>query len=351
MIKPLLNKITHWEAWPFKLLYAPLVPFWCLYMLRAKAVWFFTPSNPKITFGGMEGEPKKEMYDLLPDHLYPKTIYVSPGIPETTLLEMLRSSGIQYPFVVKPDNGGQGILFRKIDQPKQLLHYHKLVPDTYIIQDMIRYPMEVSVFYIRYPNETKGQVTGFLHKVPMQVVGNGQSTLSQLIATHPKAQKRITELKPKHLDNWERVIPSGETYPLSFAANHNRGARFFDLKDQIDSQLVAVFDQISLKIDDFFYGRYDILCQSVEDLKAGKNFQIIEFNGCGAEPNHFYDTGYSLLGAYREILKHWKALYKISMFNRKQRNIAPWDYRRGRIFLNAANRRTAIMKEIDKQIP
>ena len=81
------------------------------------------------------------------------------------------------------------------------------------------------------------------------------------------------------------------------------------------------------------------------------NFQIIEFNGCGAEPNHFYDTGYTLLGAYKEILKHWKALYEISKFNRQHRHIQPWPYWKGREFLNSANQRTARMKEIDKQIP
>ena len=80
---------------------------------------------------------------------------------------------------------------------------------------------------------------------------------------------------------------------LSYAANHNRGAHFVDLKEQIDENLVAIFDKISHRINDFFYGRYDIMCNNVEDLKKGKNFTILEYNGCGAEPNHFYDTGYT----------------------------------------------------------
>lgn len=346
----ILKRITNWEAWPFKLLYAPLVPFWLMYILRARSVWFFTPSNPKITFGGMEGEPKKEMYDLLPNGLYPETIYVEPGISEEKLLNMLNESGIEYPFIVKPDNGGQGILFRKIDQQQQLLQYHRLVPDTYIVQALIKHPMEVSVFYIRHPNRMQGKITGFLHKVPLHVIGDGKSTVGQLIIHHPKASKRIEELKLKHGINWGKIINRGEIYPLSFAANHNRGAKFYDLKDKVDNDLVSVFDKISHQVDDFFYGRYDILCNSVEDLKQGKNFQIIEFNGCGAEPNHFYDTGYSLFGAYREILKHWKALFEISMYNRKQRKIEPWNYRKGRSFLDDANKRIALMREIDKQI-
>ena len=80
-MKKLISIITNWEAWPFKLLYAPITPVWGWYMLRSGSVWFFTPSNPKITFGGMDGEPKKEMYDLLPKKLYPATFNVLPIQP------------------------------------------------------------------------------------------------------------------------------------------------------------------------------------------------------------------------------------------------------------------------------
>jgi hypothetical protein len=67
----LIKKIKNWEQWPFKVLYAPIVPVWLWYIIRSRAVWFFTPSNPKLTFGGMEGEPKKEMHDLLPPEFCP----------------------------------------------------------------------------------------------------------------------------------------------------------------------------------------------------------------------------------------------------------------------------------------
>ncbi len=81
--------------------------------------------------------------------------------------------------------------------------------------------------------------------------------------------------------------------------------------------IVNILDNISISINDFFYGRYDIMCNSLEELKQGKNFVILEYNGCGAEPNHFYDTGYTLIGAWKEILKHWKILYEISRQNHK----------------------------------
>ena len=349
VLKALINKIRNWEAWPFELIYAPLAPVWIWYMIKSRAVWFFTPSNPGLTFGGMEGEPKREMYDMLPDNLYPTTFNVLPDASLESILEQLSQHKIDYPFIVKPEIGGQGILFRKIDEEADLVHYHREVPVEYIVQRMVEYPVEVSVFYIRHPKEQQGRITGFLHKIPLQVTGDGKHTLHQLVLHHPKASKRIGELHSKHKETWETVIPAGEVYKLSYAANHNRGAHFVDLKEHIGPQLLSVFDELSHRINDFYYGRYDIMCESVEGLVQGKNFTILEYNGCGAEPNHFYDTGYSLPQAYREILMHWKALYRISSYNRST-GIEPWPFRKGMDFLRETRALFRVMREADSRI-
>ena len=151
--------MTNWEAWPFKLIYAPLAPMWVYYMLRSRAVWFFTSSNPKITFGGMDGEPKREMYDLLPPSLYPNTINILPDEDFNEVITKIKMAGLQFPLIVKPDIGCQGILFRKIDAAEELKNYHTQIPVEYVIQEMVNYPMEVSVFYIRHPEQLTGKVT------------------------------------------------------------------------------------------------------------------------------------------------------------------------------------------------
>lgn len=297
----------------------------------------------------MEGEPKKEMYDLLPKELYPPTFNVIPGEDIADIRKKLSENGIVYPFIVKPEIGGQGVLLRKIASEADLQHYHNIMQWEYIVQQLSHYPLEVSVFYIRHPKAATGTVTGFLQKIPLCVTGDGKQTLASLIQQQPKAEKRIEELYNKHLERWSDIIPAGEKYMLSYAANHNRGAQFVDLKNHINEELVQVFDKISLRINDFFYGRYDVMCNSIEELQQGKNFTILEYNGCGAEPNHFYDTGYTLIGAYKEILKHWKALYTISKFNKEQ-GVAPWSFNKGRKFLTDSRLMFAKMKELDKKI-
>ena len=319
-------------------------------MIRSRAIWFFTPSNPKLTFGGMDGEPKKEMHDLLPGHLCPKYFNVKPAQDFAFVLKKLEEHKIFFPFIVKPEVGGQGILFRKINTEAQLKNYNEQVPVEYIVQEFIKYPLEVSLFYYRYPNETNGAITGFLQKIPLQVAGDGAHTLEELILMNPKSEKRIDELRVKHGNNFKKIFPSGEKYMLSYAANHNRGARFIDLKNEIDKNLVSILDEISHSVNDFFYGRYDIMCNSIEELKLGKKFVILEYNGCGAEPNHFYDTGYTLFNAWKEILKHWKILYRISRYNYKA-GIKYWPALKGFRFRIKTKKHYKKIKASDKKIP
>ena len=186
----------------------------------------------------------------------------------------------------------------------------KKMPVRYIVQELIEYPIEVSVFYYRLPNEKKGTITGFLKKEFLEVTGDGNSTLLQLINNYDRVCFRIEEMKAKHADNLEKVLKKNEIYILCNALNLSRGGRLISLAHEKDEQLLAVFDGLSHYTKHFYYGRYDIKCASIEQLKAGKDFSILEYNGCGAEPHHAYGNNNTLWQAYRIFLHHWKNFSK-----------------------------------------
>ena len=93
------------------------------------------------------------------------------------------------------------------------------------------------------------------------------------------------------------------------------GAMFLDDSHLADEQLREVMDQVCRQIPGFYFGRLDIRFKSWEDLKAGRHFSIIEVNGAGSEPTHIYDPSHSLFFAWKEIIRHWVLLYKISRIN------------------------------------
>jgi hypothetical protein len=347
-VKKFFYILIHWEKWHYHLKYIPLYPAWLWYCFKARSWCWFTPSNPTLTFGGFEGERKREMYNQLPPLSYPKSIYISPSQSFTEVEKFVAENNFIYPFAVKPDAGMMGFMFRKIENAEQFKQYHETIPVDYIVQELIQYPLEVSVFYYRFPNESKGTITGFIKKEMLEVQGDGKSTLWNLMAQHPRACFRLDEMRSKHESRLNDVIPAGEIFRLSWAGNLSRGGRLISLAHEKDERLLKVFDNLSHYTKHFYYGRYDIKCLSVEDLKQGKNFCILEYNGCGAEPHHIYGNGNTLFQAYKIVLDHWHVLYKISRYN-NSKGIKYWKYRDGFKFLREAKRHFRVLKKLDAE--
>jgi hypothetical protein len=255
-------------------------------------------------------------------------------------------ANLQFPVAAKPDVGTKGLLFRRIENEDQLKAYHALLPFTYVLQEMITLPLELSIFYVRYPGEEKGKITGLISKEYLHVTGNGKSTLKQLIEKHPKAFMISAEQKHKHKERLSEVIAANEIFYLNELGNHNRGARFINLHNEIDEQLLCVIDAINLYSKEFYYGRYDIKTTSLEELKKRKCISILEFNGVGSEPNHIYDIGLSYMQAINIIAQHWKHMYAIGRINYKN-GIACISFLKGVQMLKASRKNTKLMKRLD----
>lgn len=350
-LKKTWYKLTHWEAWHYNIKYALISPVWIWYSLRARSFYFFTPANPALTFGGFEGGPKKEIYDLLPKESYPNSIYIDTTWPLQKVQELMDENHLIFPVAVKPNVGMMGLMFRKIDNLDELAMYHKTMTVTYIIQELVTYPIEVSVFYHRSPDKPKGNITGFVRKDALEVTGDGTSTLQQLMkGLESRPGFKPLEWEIKHRSRLQNVIPAGEIFKLAWVANLSRGGTMVNIEDQKDDQLLQVFDGLSHYSNQLFYGRYDIKCTSVEDLKAGKNFSILEFNGTGAEPHHMYHNGNNLLQAFQIIMFHWKVMFSIARYHNKK-GVPYKTLREGLRFTKTSNRHFNHLRVLDAHMP
>lgn len=349
MIRKSVYRLTHWETWDYRVKLIPLIPVWLWHCLRARSWWFFTPANPTLAFGGFEGETKREMYEQLPPDLCPRSIYVAPTVPADELERLVLTHFRTYPVAVKPNVGMMGLLFRVINSADELRLYHRQVPVDYIVQELITYPIEVSVFYYRFPGERTGTITGFVRKDCLEVVGDGQSTLAELISRYAPVRFRLGELRAKHANRLAHVVPEGEVYCLSDALNQTRGGQLVSLAHEKDDRLLGVFDALSHYTGNFYFGRYDIKCASVEALKAGRDFTILEFNGAGAAPHHVYGNGNSLRQAYRIVLHHWAVLAHIARKNHA-RGVSYWSFRRGWEQLKNAQVHLQTLKNLDRTV-
>ena len=126
-------------------------------------------------------ESKIEIYDLIPSQYYPKTQFIKANTSLEDLLSKLETSQQNYPLILKPDMGLRGNGVKKVCNFEELKDYHAKADFDFLIQDVIPFENEVGVFYVKLPNETKGKITGIVSKEYLIVIGDGVSTIEDLI--------------------------------------------------------------------------------------------------------------------------------------------------------------------------
>ncbi|WP_445722477.1 D-alanine--D-alanine ligase [Flavobacterium sp.] len=316
--KLLFHKIKHWEYWPYQIVYLPVYFQYLYYAVKAKSFFFFNASNPSIKNGGFFMESKKEIYDLIPQEYYPKTILFKVNTPFKEIREILKKNELKYPLIGKPDIGLRGTAVKKINSEIELLDYSTRANFDFLIQGLIPFHNEIGLFYVRLPNEEKGIITGIVQKEFMIINGDGKKTIKEHLEKDPRYLFQIEALEKEYKEKLNTVLNAEESINLVPYGNHCRGTKFIDASHQITPKLVDRFNLICEKIEGFHFGRMDIMFNTYEELENGENFKIVEINGAISEPTHIYDPQHSLLYGWKELTRHFKYMYEISIHNKKK---------------------------------
>jgi hypothetical protein len=263
-------------------------------------------------------DSKMEIYDLIPPKFYPNTKLVKEQLPFEDVENILSGSKINFPFIAKPDIGLRGSAVKKINNLEELKSYHSKANFDYLLQDLIPFPNEVGIFYVRYPQEKQGRITGIVAKEFLIVVGDGSSTIEELLKANPRFELQLKALQKEYGNQLKAILAKGEKLNLVPYGNHARGAKFLDYSPLISPELTKVIDDMCLQIDGFYFGRMDLMYNTWEELEQGKNFSIVELNGAASEPTHIYDPKHSIFFAWKELARHITYMYEISVENHKR---------------------------------
>jgi hypothetical protein len=340
-------KLFNWEYWPFNVLYGPIYFYWAWLMLRARSAFFFNTSNPLIRNGGFLMESKKEIYDLIPAAYYPTTLFFKSHASTADVTAAMKTRNMSFPVIAKPDIGMRGMLVQKIDSQAELKNYTDNTSVDFLVQDFIGYENEAGVFYYRYPNESRGHISGIVGKEFLTLTGDGESTMEALLMQDQRFILQLPVLKETHAAILQQVLKNGEKHLLVPYGNHCRGSKFLDLSNLVDDELETTIDAVCKQVPEFYFGRMDIRYNTWEELKQGKNFSIIELNGAGSEPTHMYDPKHSVFFAWKEIIRHWNILFRISRMNHQRSNLPYMDFADG---MRMLKENTAYVKTINVNI-
>lgn len=310
-------RLRHWEYWPFGIIQMPAIVYYFWLSIKARSFFFFTASNPSIEMGGLLGESKSEILKAITDHYKAKSKLIRRPIHADKLQSILESEKFTFPIICKPDLGERGFFVRRINNAEEARQYMQEFPHDFIIQECIELPLEFGVFYKRYPTETHGHVFSITGKAFLEVTGNGKDTLQDLFLKKDRAKLQWNKLKIVWSDKWNYIPKTGEKIILNKIGNHSLGTQFTNCNYLINAKLNHSFDVLAKSIPGFYYGRFDLRCQSIADLENAQ-IKVMELNGCGAEPAHIYQPGYPLWKAVIEIIAHWKSIYIIAKQNKEK---------------------------------
>jgi hypothetical protein len=313
--------VSFFEFWPSWLFYAPVVAFWALKALRYRSITLPALANPRINAGGICGESKNAILALAGPTA---GAWIAPYAPMTTSghwdgkdLVMARAAiaraGLALPLVAKPDISCNGVGVRIVKTEDELAAYLAGYPrgTALQLQSLVAYEGEAGIFYIRHPGEAKGRITSVTLKFAPTVTGDGASTIRQLIAADRRLNAVSNILLPRLGARAASVPAPGETVRLVFVGNHCRGSTFKDGEDIVTPALSQRIDEIVRDMQDLHFTRIDLRYESLDALRAGEGFKIIEFNGSGSEATHIWDPQMTIRRAYATQFFHYGESFKI----------------------------------------
>ena len=298
----------------------PLLFIWLWFAIRARDLFFFSAVNPVIETGGLFGESKYNILKRIPGTHLPATVFVKKGTSEKRVLEKMKNAKLEFPVIAKPDVGERGTLVAKIKDETALVRYVRKNKIDFLLQEFVSLPMELAVMHHRMPGKDKGRVTSVCIKETLKITGDGISSIRKLMANYDRAILQLARFEKKYPALLNRTPLAGEVVELEPIGNHCRGTMFLNGNQHIDEELNAAFDKVAFQMEDIYYGRFDLKCESFHALKNGGGFMIMEYNGIGAEPAHIYDPAYPFIKKYRDIYHHWKIIYKIYKLQNKKGN-------------------------------
>jgi hypothetical protein len=316
--------VSPFEFLPGWVTYGPVVLQWIALGLRHGDFSLPTAANPAITTGGLCGESKAAILGLVQGEarawIAPYTTIVTGGADAAAASAAMKAAGLALPVVIKPDIGCNGTGVRLVESDGALAAALASFPRgvRLVLQRLIPWEGEAGIFYIRHPDQGSGHISSLTLKSAPVVTGDGRRSLRALILADPR-HGRLQHLYLARLrERLDEVPARGERVRLVFAGNHCKGSIFRNGAAEITPALTSMIDSIARSMPDFCFGRVDVRFRSLQGLREGRDFSIIEINGVGSEATHIWDPDTALREVFAAQFRHYREAFEIGRANRRR---------------------------------
>jgi hypothetical protein len=325
-----LQRAVRFEFWPTWAVYAPLLPLFAWNGLRLGFARTLTAVNPCWPDAGVVGESKQlglEAFDSEfvspsfrvspPDGLAADRAFTEPLVDAALATLEMRgwTRGWTRPVIVKPDAGQRGLAVKLVRSAAEFRALLATARAPVVVQRFEDGACEVGLFFIRDPG-TDGRLFSICDKRFAHAVGDGRSTLAELIAHDPRLRLQERVFLTRMRTRLCEVPAAGARVRLGNAGNHAQGCLFVDGERLRTRELEAWVLRACAHARGFHYGRLDVRFPDEAACMRGEGGVILEANGVTSESTNMYDPSFGALRAWRVMYAHWSAAFRIGAANR-----------------------------------
>lgn len=206
-------------------------------------------------------------------------------------LPLIKKARLSYPLIVKPLDGSlaRGVSWniQTLPELKKAVSFFEKTKSSKKSQFLVEEMYIGDEFRILVFN---GQIVSCVKKVPATIVGNGKSTIKELVKNFDKTRAKGFEIKldktalrtiSQNNFTLNSVLPADYVLKLRNNLNMSDGGRSIECTKEMSSYLKKICLQ-AMDAAGLYYGGIDLL---TKNLATGKNdYVILEIN-----PNPFYN--------------------------------------------------------------
>ncbi|WP_027965257.1 ATP-grasp domain-containing protein [Halalkalibacillus halophilus] len=282
----------------------------------------------------------KEAFDICEDKDITKSHLASGGVRVPKGIRMNEESdrqeiidfanSIGFPVVLKPisENAGQGV-FSNIQNEDDLINTIEYLHTTLNYEELILEEfIEGNEYRILVIN---GEVVGAVNRLPANVIGDGESTIEQLIKeknqskrTNPTLSKKKIQLDREVTDRLELlnlttsdVLESGERLFLRTKTNASTGGDPIDVLDDLDEETLNMARDAAKSIPGLDIAGMDFIINEETGAKS-----IIEINTKPMIGLHVFP----IEGKARDVVKPIVDFYFPETVGQKQNDLLYFDF-------------------------
>ena len=274
--------------------------------------------NPSLPFSV---DSRQELLQFLNNGKKSVSAVFEKPYPVVQIKNFLQITGVKFPVLIQDDSIHARSQYVRLQTINQLEGALTLFHSKICISEILPEELELEVLF-QMTEGSEGKILHIEKKIFPEVRGDGKSTLRSLVSSNPKLRFFEIVLFYQNETHWEKVLPAGEVFRLTYLGSQRFGTETKILSKKDFTDLESTLNEIFIhERKDLDLLRLKIRATSEENLRKGR-FQILSRQP-SFFPQYMISSSFSYFESADLLKKYWAWIFWKSNQRRSEGRIPP----------------------------